>query len=676
MRIFALLALSACAAAQQSSFTLEQVLSAPFPSALTASPAGGKIAWVSNTRGVRNLMMAAPPDYRPHLLTSYTADDGQELGDIAWTPDGAALFFVRGSEAARYGEAPNPAHEPMGVEQAVWMVRLDGGAPRRIGEGDSPAVSPKGDRVAYLRAGQVWMAPVDGSAPAAQAFHMHGQCGRPVWSPDGARIVFQTSRGDHAFIAVYEPAANALRYLDPSTDRDAWPVWSPDGRNVAFIRQPSSGLRPVREARRAAEPWSIRVAALDTGEGREIWRASEGPGSVFKEVTATNQLLWADGGRLVFPWERDGWTHLYSVLAAGGNPTPLTPGEFEVEDAALSPDRRTVIYSSNQNDIDRRHLWSVAAAGGTPAALTAGTGIECRPEPTSDPAVVALLRGDAQRPMHPAIRAGGTVRDLEEAPPGFPLAAMVTPQPVIFPSADGLAIHGQLFLPPRATGRSPALVFVHGGPRRQMMLGWHPMYYYTNAYAMNQYLASRGYVVLSVNFRSGIGYGMSFREALHFGASGGAEFADVQGAGVYLRSRNDVDPARIGIWGGSYGGYLTALALARASDLFRVGVDFHGVHDWAKELGIPPGEPDYKVAFEASPLAFVDTWRSPVLLIHGDDDPDVQFNQTVMLRDALRVRKVHVEEMILPDEVHDFLLWRSWVATYRATAEFFSSHLK
>jgi dipeptidyl aminopeptidase/acylaminoacyl peptidase len=253
---------------------------------------------------------------------------------------------------------------------------------------------------------------------------------------------------------------------------------------------------------------------------------------------------------------------------------------------------------------------------------------------------------------------------------------MVAPQPVVFSAADGLQIHGQLFLPPNQPPKpAPAMVFFHGGSRRQMLLGWHYMYYYSNAYALNQYLANSGYVVLSVNFRSGIGYGLDFREALNYGASGGSEYNDVQGAGVYLRSRSDVDPARIGVWGGSYGGYLTAMALARASDLFRAGVDFHGVHNWATELGIPPTEPDYRVAFEASPMAYIKGWRSPVLLIQGDDDPDVQFNQTVMLADALRQQKVEVEELVFPDEVHDFLLHKSWLQAYRAAVRFLARHL-
>ena len=158
-----------------------------------------------------------------------------------------------------------------------------------------------------------------------------------------------------------------------------------------------------------------------------------------------------------------------------------------------------------------------------------------------------------------------------------------------------MPIHAQLFMPKdlKAGEKRPALIFFHGGSRRQMLLGWHYNYYYRNAYAMNQWLASQGYIVLSVNYRSGIGYGLEFREALNYGASGGAEFNDVMGAGLYLKSRADVDPARIGLWGGSYGGYLTAMGLSRASDLFAAGVDFHGVHDWNQ--GIRTFVPDYNV---------------------------------------------------------------------------------
>lgn len=183
--------------------------------------------------------------------------------------------------------------------------------------------------------------------------------------------------------------------------------------------------------------------------------------------------------------------------------------------------------------------------------------------------------------------------------------------------------------------------------------------------------------MLSVNYRSGIGYGMEFREALDYGATGASELNDVMGAGLYLRSRNDVDPDRIALWGGSYGGYLTALGLARASDLFAAGVDIHGVHDW--NVVIKNFVPSYdaekraelaRVAFESSPMAYVDGWRSPVLLIHGDDDRNVPFSESVDLAEALARWGVPYEQLVFPDEVHGFLLHDTWLTIFRAASGF------
>jgi len=337
--------------------------------------------------------------------------------------------------------------------------------------------------------------------------------------------------------------------------------------------------------------------------------------------------------------------------------------------------------------MDRRHVWRVSVAGGRPQAVTSGTGIEWAPAVTSDGKAIAFLRADARKPPRPAILAGtGPARDLAAGaiPADFPEAALVEPQPVLVSASDGVIVHGQLFLPRNLRGgeRRPAVIFFHGGSRREMLLGWHYLYYYRNAYALNQYLASQGFVVLSVNYRSGIGYGLEFREALHYGAQGASEFADVLGAGLYLRGRGDVDPKRIGLWGGSYGGFLTAMGLARASDLFAAGVDLHGVHEWNVEIRnwVPDYDPqkraDFaKLAFESSPIAYVKDWRSPVLLIQGDDDRNVQFSQTVDLAAALRPLGVEVEQLVFPDEVHDFLTHAHWLAAYHAAAEFLERRL-
>lgn len=689
------LVLLLCAAhlSAQAGPSLEQILGTPFPSELLASPEGGKLAWVQNTRGVRNIWLAEPPDYRGRQVTRYDKDDGQAISGLEWTPDAKTLVYVRGSGPNRGGDIPNPSSDPAGAEQAVWRITLDGGDPVKIGTGSGAAISPKGDGVAFLRGGQIWWAPLGGGEPQ-QWVRARGSARALRWSPDGARLAFVSGRGGHSFVGIYDVAGKTLRWISPSVDQDDDPVWSPDGKRLAFVRVPTNSSISLFYSERSGHPWSILVADAATGEAKTVWRAREGTGSVAFAMVAENQILWGAGDRLVFPWEGDGWLHLYSVLAdpgegKEGEATLLTPGSFEIENVILTPDGKEVLFNSNQDDPERRHLWRVGVAGGRPVQVTRGKGIEWFPAMIRDGGgkTLAYVRAGARRPAEVVIRTGdGPERELAPGsiPADYPEAALVEPEAVVFDSADGMRIPGQLFLPKgmKPGERRPGLLFLHGGSHRQMLLGWHYSPYYNNAYGMNQYLASRGYVVLSVNFRAGTGYGMEFREALSQGAGGASEFYDVLGAGQYLRSRPDVDPARIGLWGGSYGGYLTAMGLARASHLFQAGVDIHGVHDW--NVGIRTFFPSYnplehpeqaRLAFESSPLAWVDDWRSPVLVIHADDDRNVDFSQTVRLVEALRQRKVEVEQLILPDDVHGFLAWSNWIAVYRATAEFFDRKL-
>ena len=259
---------------------------------------------------------------------------------------------------------------------------------------------------------------------------------------------------------------------------------------------------------------------------------------------------------------------------------------------------------------------------------------------------------------------------------------------MVFKSEDGLEIHGQLFVPKNQKERGPALIFTHGGPIRQMLLGFHYMEYYHHAYAMNQYLASKGYTVLSVNYRLGIMYGRKFREPPKSVWRGTSEYQDVVAGAKFLQILDNVDQQRIGLWGGSYGGFLTAMGLARNSDVFKAGVDFHGVHDWeiflpgwageveAKSADIAPDIKEARqLAFKSSPVASIANWRSPVLLVHGDDDRNVPFQQTTDLVEKLRAQKVAFEELIIPDEIHDLLRWSDWIRAYHATAEFFDRKL-
>jgi dipeptidyl-peptidase-4 len=345
---------------------------------------------------------------------------------------------------------------------------------------------------------------------------------------------------------------------------------------------------------------------------------------------------------------------------------------------ALSSDGKTLFYCTNARDIERRHIWSVPVVGGAARQITTGDGIETHPAPLASGKTLATLSANWKMPQSvgvwPIAAAPEPVAQKIVFPRSygvFPLEAHVKPELVLTKAPDGLEIKNQLFLPRnlKSGERRPAIVFVHGGPARQMLLGYHYMQFYHWAYGINQWLADQGYVVLSVNYRSGIGYGRSFRTAPNTGGRGNAEYQDVATAGKYLQSRPDVDPDRVGIWGLSYGGVLTGQALARNSDIFKAGVDFAGVHLWGSSL-----DPD-SVSFKSSVIGAIDGWRSPVLLVHGDDDRNVAFQQTTGLVQLLRQRDVHYELIVFPDDTHESMLHSRWLYTLDRMEAFFRKFL-
>ena len=698
--VLALVLVFAPVLSAQSAFTLEQIMSSPFPGELVAAAHGSRIAWVFVAKGIRNIWVADGPDFAhtARQFTHYTADDGQPISSLRLTPDGKTVIYALGSELNEAQESANPNSSTKGAKQQVFALDVDArrATPRLLGEmgcGDEGCedieISPDGKFATWSAKKKLWLCGLDGKQPAKELAVVRGESAEPKWSPDGKYIAFVSERGDHSFIAIYDFDRNSIRYLAPSVDKDSMPRWSPEGKSIVFARTPGAEnklpLIPVR-----SKPWSIWIADAASGAGRQLWNSGEALEDSLPELTEDGSLNVAADGRIVFSSEQDGRNHLYSLSASGGAPTLLTPGDFDVEHVKLSADKASIIYSSNANDVDRRHLWRVATAGGSPPqALTSGETMEWSPVQTGDGKSILCLGSSATSPAMPyEVTAKGREMIAQQAlPSDFPSASLVTPKQVIFKSDDGMTLHGQLFLPRNAQGKVPGLVFMHGGPIRQMMLGFHYMDYYHNAYAENQYLANRGYAVLSVNYRLGVMYGRAFREAPNTIWRGAAEYKDVVAAGRYLQTLPEVDADKVGLWGGSYGGFLTAMGLARNSDLFKAGVDFHGVHDWSVflterpyfgNLALRPPDTDaaIKLAWESSPDAYVTTWKSPVLLIHGDDDRNVPFNQSVDLVQRLRAQHVPFEQLIIPDEIHGFLRWQDWMRAYAATADFFDRTLK
>jgi dipeptidyl aminopeptidase/acylaminoacyl peptidase len=751
--VLAAFAATASLLAQDSKpFTLQQALSAPYATDLTAAPTGNLFAWVEDAEGRHNLYVGGK-NVAATQLTHNTEDDAQDISQLAWSPDAKYIAYTYGAPNGADGKPANPAHLQRPTPVLVMLVSTTGREqPITVAGGRSPLFSRDGHSLFFIRDGQIWTTclelcnsaqPAEKSGlpyPVQLASHQlvfdRGAASSLTLSPDGNTVAFISRRREanepsHSFLALFDLATHTLTFPAPSTSNDSAPAFSPDGKQLAWIRTPFTDIPEFANPRTSATPWSIQLIDLSNSRSapttdvssRPKRSAVERPASTLATASRTiysstpnapgsalpdpgghdPYLLWTADHRIVFYSTADERMHLYAIsLAPNSKPTLLTPGEYDAEGASVDNAHRMLTWASNDAtsgsaDSDRLHIWqlNLTDPGEAPKRRTGGEGIETHPVISHD--ARSTLASDAHFPSHPAlISTDGKLIALNGAsqPTTYPAAAFVTPQQILFDSSDGIHLHSQLFLPKNLDSKTkhPAILFFHGGPMRQMLLGYPAMGYYSNAYAMNQYLTSRGFIVLSVNYRCGIGYGLAFHQCESEGATGAAEYNDVLAAQKYLASRPDVDTKRIGVWGGSYGGYLTALALARNSDLFAAGVDFHGVHDWNLE----DNASDWKrgsfaqqdaiaaKALTSSPLADLSKWHSPILLIHGDNDGNVAYAQTPLLADALRARnaslpqdkQVDVEELVFPDEIHEFVLHSTWIKAYTAAAEFFERTLK
>ena len=653
------------------------------------------------------------------IWAAHTANPGYswrvvEGSNPQLSPDGRWVLVVRDGQIYRAAVTP--------VKPATEMDRGEKPFINQFGTNSNPVWSPDGAGIAFvsnrgdhsfITVYHVKTRTVTYLAPGVD-FDTN-----PVWSSDSQRVVFtrrpgtpfgQQSQAGGGGIGVppgpaSQLAAAAGRGAAGGQGRGAGSLTAAAATVAAAAQVP--GL--MRATFRGGYTQAIWIAEAASGDGLEIWH-NQPNDRLFATV---NNIRWA-GDVIVFPLTvgggrggrgsaappgepqaapaapQDEWDRYYSLDVTKPNATPvlLTTTDGIIEDqtsAIVSHDGKTLYYCTNAKDIERRHIWAVPTSGGEPKQVTTGQGIETYPAPLASGKALATLSATWNMPQSLGIwplrlaqssplAQGGPLRAAQNdtsaqaaatsqkiifptSRPGFPTAAHVEPQLITTTAPDGLKIPNQLFLPKdiKPGEKRPAMIFVHGGPARQMLLGYHYRYVYHQFYATNQWLAAHGYVVLSVNYRSGVGYGRSFRMAPNTEARGNSEYQDVVAGAKYLQSRPDVDPARIGIYGLSYGGLLTAQALARNSDIFAAGVDYAGVHLYGSSLD--PND----VSYQSSAISQIDKWKSPVLLIQGDDDRNVAFSQTVGLVQLLRQRDVYIEFIVYPDDVHDSLLHSRWL---------------
>ena len=612
------------------------------------------------------------------------------------SPDGREMLFVKAGEIYRAKLTPvKPASEVDPGEKAFIS---------EWGAQSEPKWSPDGRKIAFVstRTDHSFIAVYDVATRSVKYMSPSVDFDTtPMWLPDSKHLVF-IRRPGLPFGQQAQPGTGGLG--DPNGPAFRPTSAAGGGRggrgNQGGTPTPvnnSPGL--MRATFRGGYTLAFYKADVATGEAQETWH------NLPKDALVSNiGNVRLAGDRVVFEFmvgggrggrggrggataavpeseltpeakalAKDEWDRYYAlnVMDSSARPVLLTTTDGLIENAtsiAISSDGKTFFYCTNANDIERRHIWAVPADGGTPVQITTGEGVETSPAPLASGKYMATLSADWKTPqslgvwkMDSTTAAAETQRIVfPTSRPGFPMDAHVKPEIVITKAADGLEIHNQLFLPKdlKPGERRPAIVFVHGGPVRQMMPAYHYMQFYHWAYGINEWLASQGYIVMSINYRSGIGYGRSFRTAPKTAGEGNSEYQDVLAGGKYLQSRPDVDPNRIGIWGLSYGGVLTSQALARNSDIFKAGVDLAGVHLWGSSL-----DPK-SVSYESSTIGAIDGWKSPVLLIQGDDDRNVAFQQMTGLVQLLRQRDVYYELIVFPDDVHESLLHSRWLYAF------------
>jgi dipeptidyl aminopeptidase/acylaminoacyl peptidase len=695
------------APAPKKPLTIEQLIDIRHPSNPMWAPDGRHVVFVWDRAGVSKVYVAEPSGGAPRELT----EAGTTVAGAFWSSDGRALMVPKNGD--------------------LWRVPIDGSAASAVWttpqQESGIVASPDGTHVAFVRGRHDIFVRWLTNGRETHILRHDKNVGGLSWAPDGTHIVF-TGGGDtirHEQTPAYS-GTKIIYTINENVPGQTFVVPAAGGTATTLGagggfdgRRPSTGSgRPERlvigrvegrwlDARhflvdRTSPDFKRRTTTLvDIGGGDP---------KVLHEVV--EEKFWSmtgdanggaqpspDGKWIAFLSDRDGWDHLYVMPASGGNAVQITKGKYEAWRPTWSPDSTRIAFDANEPDrYGTRHVY-IAAINGDPTratitAATEGRGTNIAPQWSPDGARLVYQHTDAQNSADlyviDAKASSRPVRLTDSMPATIDRSQFVEPQMVHYAGPDGQQVPAWLLVPKNLdrSKKHPAIVWIHGDGVNQNYDGWHVQRNYAVYYSFHQYLLQQGYVVIAPDYRGSIGYGRVWREGVYMDV-GGKDARDAWMAANYLKTLDYVDTDRVGVWGLSYGGFFTLIAVTDQPKLFRAGVDVAGVVDYAmyyedpyhggwttSRIGTPDQNP--RVYAQASPLSHVDRLERPLLVLHGTSDVNVPYLHSVRLIDELMKKGKGdlVSFMTYPGEFHYFTREHVLRDAWHRVEDFFDEHLK
>ncbi len=451
------------------------------------------------------------------------------------------------------------------------------------------------------------------------------------------------------------------------------PVWSDDGKNAVMqARSTDNKDRWIMQL----DPTTGKTKILTTIRD-DAWVG--GPGGF--------SLGWLpDNKRVYFQWERDGFSHLYTVSIDGGAPVQLTSGQFEVFDVRLSEGKTKFYFTSSEGSFFERNFYSMSFDGGDRTRLTSMQGNN-QATLSPDETKLAIVRSFANKPPELYIAPNKTgaaeaeIRQVTNSPTDEWLSHnWIVPPIVSFKARDGATVYGRLYKPANFKKGGPAVMFVHGAGYLQNVHNWWSTYY--REYMFHHLLMEKGYAVLDIDYRGSAGYGRDWRTGI-YRFMGGKDLTDHVDGAQYLVSEHGVDAKRIGLYGGSYGGFIALMAMFTTPDVFAAGAALRPVTDWAHYnqgytsniLNLP--QSDLEAYRKSSPIYHAAGLKGALLISHGMVDVNVHYQDSVRLAQKLiELRKENWELASYPVEDHAFEQPTSWADQYKRIFKLFETNLK